>query len=81
MRATGKIYRDQSGIPVRISGILMEITEHKQDEIRKNDFIAMVSHELKTPLTSLKVYVQLLNMKAKTSGDLFTVKSLGKVEG
>lgn len=81
MRATGKIYRDQEGIPVRISGILMEITEHKQDEIRKNDFIAMVSHELKTPLTSLKVYVQLLNMKAKTSGDLFTVKSLGKVEG
>ncbi|WP_432708939.1 ATP-binding protein [Pedobacter sp.] len=81
MRATGKIYRDQAGVPVRISGILMEITEHKQDEIRKNDFIAMVSHELKTPLTSLKVYVQLLNMKAKTSGDVFTVKSLGKVEG
>jgi len=81
MRATGKIYRDQLGVPLRISGILMEITEHKQDEIRKNDFIAMVSHELKTPLTSLKAYVQLLNMKAKISGDLFTVKSLGKVEG
>ena len=81
MRVTGKIYRDQGGLPIRISGILMEITEHKQDEIRKNDFIAMVSHELKTPLTSLKVYVQLLNLKAKTSGDLFTVKSLGKVEG
>jgi two-component system sensor histidine kinase VicK len=81
MRVTGKIYRDRGGFPIRMSGILMEITEHKQDEIRKNDFIAMVSHELKTPLTSLKVYVQLLNMKAKTSGDLFTVKSLGKVEG
>ncbi|MBG6234270.1 PAS domain S-box-containing protein [Pedobacter sp. CAN_A7] len=81
MRVTGKIYRDQGGLPIRISGILMEITEHKQDEIRKNDFIAMVSHELKTPLTSLKVYVQLLNLKAKNSGDHFTVKSLGKVEG
>ncbi len=81
MRATGKIYRDNEGVPVRFSGILMEITEHKQDEIRKNDFIAMVSHELKTPLTSLKAYVQLLGFKAKQSGDMFTIKSLNKVEG
>lgn len=81
MRATGRIYRDNESVPVRFSGILMEITEHKQDEIRKNDFIAMVSHELKTPLTSLKAYVQLLALKAKQSGDMFTIKSLTKVEG
>jgi two-component system sensor histidine kinase VicK len=81
MRATGRIYRDNEGVPVRFSGILMEITEHKLDEIRKNDFIAMVSHELKTPLTSLKAYVQLLGFKAKQSGDMFTIKALTKVEG
>ena len=81
MRATGRIYRDNEGVPIRFSGILMEITEHKLDEIRKNDFIAMVSHELKTPLTSLKAYVQLLGFKAKQSGDMFTIKSLTKVEG
>jgi two-component system sensor histidine kinase VicK len=81
MRATGRIYKDNEGIPVRFSGILMDITEHKLDEIRKNDFIAMVSHELKTPLTSLKAYVQLLGFKAKQSGDMFTLKSLTKIEG
>ncbi|MET3113587.1 two-component system sensor histidine kinase VicK [Pedobacter sp. CG_S7] len=81
MRATGKIYRDNEGIPIRFSGVLMEITEHKQNEIRKNDFIAMVSHELKTPLTSLKAYVQLLALKAKQSGDVYTIKSLKKVDG
>lgn len=81
MRATGRIYRDNEGVPIRFSGILMEITEHKLDEIRKNDFIAMVSHELKTPLTSLKAYVQLLGFKAKQSGDMFTINSLTKVEG
>lgn len=79
--ASGRIHRDQEGLPIRFSGILMDITEHKQDEIRKNDFIAMVSHELKTPLTSLKAYVQLLSTKAKQTGDIFTMNSLAKVEG
>lgn len=81
MRATGRIYRDKEGIPVRFSGILLDITEHKQDEIRKNDFIAMVSHELKTPLTSLKAYVQLLSSKAKASGDIQATNSLSKADG
>ena len=81
LRATGKVYRDKQGQPLRLSGIIMEVTEQKQDEIRKNDFISMVSHELKTPLTSLKAYVQLLNLKAKQNGDMYTSKSLMKVEG
>jgi PAS domain S-box-containing protein len=81
MRATGRIYRDKEGLPVRFSGILLDITEHKQDEIRKNDFIAMVSHELKTPLTSLKAYVQLLSSKAKASGDIQATNSLSKADG
>ncbi|WP_432712511.1 ATP-binding protein [Pedobacter sp.] len=81
MHATGRIYRDNEGNPYRFSGVLMDTTEQKQDEIRKNDFIAMVSHELKTPLTSLKAYVQLMAFKAKQSGDAFTVKSLSKIDG
>lgn len=81
MRATGRIYRDQENMPVRFSGILIDITEHKQDEIRKNDFIAMVSHELKTPLTSLKAYVQLLSSKARLNGDEPAMVSLSRAEG
>ena len=60
------------------TGVLHEITEKKQDEIRKNDFIGMVSHELKTPLTSMKGYTQMLLLKMKQRGDDFAVSALEK---
>lgn len=50
-------------------GSFIDITERKQDEQRKNDFISMVSHELKTPLTSINGYIQVLQGKARKSGD------------
>jgi PAS domain S-box-containing protein len=37
-----------------------EIQKIKLEEKRKEDFLKMVSHELKTPITSIKGYVQLL---------------------
>ncbi|MBT8319721.1 MAG: PAS domain-containing protein [Gramella sp.] len=37
-----------------------EIQKLKEDEKRKEDFLKLVSHELKTPITTIKGYVQLL---------------------
>lgn len=51
---------NKSGTADRIIAITSDITEQKKDEQRKNDFITMVSHELKTPLTSLSAYIQML---------------------
>lgn len=79
VRAYGKLYPDAKGDLSHFSGIVMDITEQKQDEIRKNDFIGMVSHELKTPLTSLSAYSQMLYNKARNGGDSFTVGALEKV--
>lgn len=57
------------GNPLSIIGITNDITLQKENEQRKNDFIGMVSHELKTPLTSLSAIIQLLNAKMKNSSD------------
>ena len=37
-----------------------EIQQIKEEEKRKEDFLKLISHELKTPVTSIKGYVQLL---------------------
>lgn len=60
IRAMGKAYFNIHDEPIRFMGSVLDITEQKEDELRKNDFIGMVSHELKTPLTSLKGYLQIL---------------------
>jgi two-component system CheB/CheR fusion protein len=78
VRATGNLTYDQDGKPGYFTGLLHDITHNKLDEIRKNDFIAMVSHELKTPLTSLQAYIQMLTSRAKKAGDTFTINSLDK---
>jgi signal transduction histidine kinase len=61
------------------SGIVMDITQHKQNELKRSKFIGMVSHELKTPLTALKAYVQMLSNWAKKQKDGFATGALSKV--
>jgi signal transduction histidine kinase len=62
------------------SGIVVDITEQKQNDLRRSKFIGIVSHELKTPLTALKAYVQMLNNWAKKQKDSFSIGALSKVE-
>jgi len=76
IKTQGIIQHDQKKNPIRMIGTVLDITESKRDEIRKNDFIAMASHELKTPLTSLKAYIQLLSQKLKKSDDPFVSNAL-----
>src|SRR5690606_8294851 len=61
--------RDSAGRITGASKIARDITEKKLEEQRKNDFVAMVSHEMKTPLTSILLYTQLLMKNARKNED------------
>jgi len=78
VRATGRVFLDQQGNPTEYSGLFIDITEQKLDELRKNDFIGMVSHELKTPLTAINGFVQVLQRKAKKDEDNYAIIALDK---
>ncbi|MEO8405360.1 MAG: PAS domain S-box protein [Chitinophagaceae bacterium] len=56
----GYPYYDITGEFAGYAGSVTDITEIRKLEQRKDDFIKMASHELKTPITSIKGYVQLL---------------------
>jgi two-component system sensor histidine kinase VicK len=77
IRAKGKVFFKGDN-PTRFIGSVLDITEQKTDEVRKNDFIGMVSHELKTPLTSLTAYLQVLLTRAKTNDHKIELEMLEK---
>jgi PAS domain S-box-containing protein len=69
---------DQQGNIIGLSKIARDITDRKLEENRKNDFIGMASHELKTPVTSLAAIIQVANAKLKHSEDPFLVGAMDK---
>jgi PAS domain S-box-containing protein len=70
--------KDPQGNIIGLSKIARDITEKKLDETRKGDFIGMVSHELKTPLTSLGAIIQVANAKLKNSEETFLSGAMQK---
>jgi two-component system sensor histidine kinase VicK len=78
VRCVGKLIDDTNGTGPYLTGALMDITEQKLEVQRKNDFIGMVSHELKTPLTSMNAYIQVLLSKLNALDDNFSINLLEK---
>jgi len=52
--------RDKAGNLLGFAKVIRDLTDRKELEQQKDDFISMASHELKTPLTSIKAYAQIL---------------------
>lgn len=61
IRSEGIILKSENGTPERIVGSVIDITEFKYLLKQKDNFLGAASHELKTPITTIKVCIQLLS--------------------
>lgn len=50
-------------------GTFTDIDDFKKLQTQKDNFLGIASHELKTPLTSLKLYTQFIEMNLNKQGD------------
>lgn len=60
--------------------VITDITSQKEHEERKDDFVNMASHELKTPLTSMKLFLQLMLKHAGANKDTQAQKLLKNIQ-
>ncbi|RZJ90549.1 ATP-binding protein [Pedobacter sp. Leaf250] len=60
IHASGSPRYDSQNNPVRMVGVTLDITQRKAYEQRRDDFLSVAAHELKTPITVLKANLQLL---------------------
>lgn len=61
VRIEGKVLSDEKDKAKRIVGTALDITERRELELKREEYIAIASHELRNPLTSLKLALELLN--------------------
>ncbi len=75
-----RIYEQSRALNEMQKKLLEEIEFRKEAERKKDEFISIASHELKTPMTSVKGYIQLLE-RSLDKGDTETVRTrLRKVQ-
>jgi len=62
-RYSGPVYTDDGALLGRIE-VYSDVTEVRALQQNKDGFLSLVSHELKTPVTSIRGYAQLLHRRA-----------------
>ena len=83
----GRVF-DRSGSPVigddgtdyGYVWFFQDVTERVRLEQQKDEFLGIASHELKTPVTSLKAFGQVLQNRFAKAGDEKSVLLLGKMD-
>lgn len=73
--------RDKRRKIIAAVSTLYDITQEKELEKKKDDFVNMASHELKTPITTLKLYSELLSREIKTIKNERAKKALKNIDG
>ncbi len=92
LKAKGRAYFDENGQASRFIGTVLDITVQKLMDVatlellkRKDEFISIASHELKTPITSLKIALQMIERmtqqnEAMKPAQIFVQKGIKQVD-
>ena len=72
--------KDRTGKIVGAAKIARDISERRELERRKDAFISMASHELKTPVTALKGFTQVLHRRFKKRNDEESLRLLARMD-
>ncbi|WPU92305.1 PAS domain-containing protein [Mucilaginibacter sabulilitoris] len=78
--ASGKASYDENDKAILMVGVTIDITEQKLLQQQKDEFIGIASHELKTPVTSIKAYTQVLERILTQKGDTREASMISKMD-
>jgi len=78
VRITGSIQYQENGVDCGFSGYAEDITHIKTIETAKEDFPAFLNHEIRNPLTTIQLYLQMIEKKARTDRDKDLLSWAGK---
>lgn len=76
-----KMEQNRSELLLAQKRLEAELEAGRRMQRQKDDFIGIASHELKTPLTTLSAILQVLDLKLKTSSDIFVKSAIDKANG
>lgn len=71
---------NNSGETFAAAATITDITHQKELEKRKDDFVNIASHELKTPITSMKLFINSLSSRMKKIKDAQTQKIIKHID-
>lgn len=81
MSAYGRLLEYEEGNAKRMIGVIYDITHHKKLEQQKDEFLTIASHELKTPVTGIKAYTELLLRLFRQAGQEEPIALMEKLDG